>query len=124
MNDSTLTRGAAAERAACRFLEQQGLRCVDRNVRCRFGEIDLVMQADQLLVFVEVRFRRNARQVSALESVDARKQKKLALAAAWYLSRTPAKQHCAVRFDVIAIDGPSCGQSALQWVKDAFRPGA
>ncbi|MGB5345285.1 MAG: YraN family protein [Woeseia sp.] len=117
-------RGAAAEALACRFLEQQGLRCIDRNVHCRFGEIDLVMQAADLLVFVEVRYRRSANPVSAVESVDFRKQKKLSLAAAWYLARTPRVQNCSVRFDVIAIDGRSQAQSALQWIQDAFRPGA
>jgi putative endonuclease len=117
-------RGAAAEAEARRFLEQQGLHCVDRNVRCRFGEIDLVMQVAQLLVFVEVRYRRAGNRVSAIESVDSRKQKKLALAASWYLSRHPQLQNCDMRFDVIAIDGRSQEQSALQWIKDAFRPGA
>lgn len=119
-----LSRGQAAEAAACHYLERQGLQCIDRNVRCRFGEIDLVMRAADLLVFVEVRYRRAASPVNAVESIDARKQKKLAMTASWYLARVPRLQNCGVRFDVIAIDGRRPGQSALQWIKDAFRPGA
>lgn len=121
---STISRGQAAEAAACRYLEQQGLQCIDRNVRCRFGEIDLVMRTADLLVFVEVRYRRAANPVNAAESIDARKQRKLAMTASWYLARVPQLQDFGVRFDVVAIDGRRPGQSALQWIKDAFRPGA
>ncbi|MGB5245813.1 MAG: YraN family protein [Woeseia sp.] len=119
-----LSRGIEAEAAACRYLEERGLKCIDRNVRCRFGEIDLVMQAADLLVFVEVRFRRASNPVNAIDSIDAHKQRKLALTASWYLSRAPRLRNSSVRFDVIAIDGRSRGESALQWITDAFRPGA
>ncbi|MBT8083780.1 MAG: YraN family protein [Woeseia sp.] len=124
MHGRTATKGARAEVYARKFLERHGLRYVDRNIRCRFGEIDLVMRSDQLLVFAEVRFRRARNLISAVESIDRNKQRKLAQTASWYLSRSKRWQSCAVRFDVVAIDGRSDGQYALQWIQDAFRPGA
>ncbi len=117
-------RGARAEAAALAFLRKQGLTCIDRNVRCRFGELDLVMRDGECLVVIEVRFRRAGNPLSAAASVNARKQHKLALTTAWYLSRHAALQSCPVRFDVVAIDGRTGNESALQWIKDAFRPGA
>ena len=121
---SRATRGALAETAARDYLVSQGLQCIARNVRCRFGEIDLVMQDGDVLIIVEVRYRRARNPLNAAESIDANKQRKLSLAAAWYLSRHRQLQHCPVRFDVIAIDGRMGAESALQWIKDAFRPGA
>lgn len=119
-----LERGKAAEDYALRWLRKRGLQSIARNVRCRFGEIDLVMQDGRIVVFVEVRFRRAGNKIDAAASVDFHKQRKLALAAAWYLGRSKPLQDRPVRFDVIAIDGRSVGHSALQWIKDAFRPGA
>lgn len=121
-----LHRGRKAEDEALRWLRRQGLALLDRNVRCRFGEIDLVMNDSGTTVFVEVRWRRPRNRVSARQSVDARKQHKLVLAASWYLGREPALARRPSRFDVVAIDGPGYadGRSTLQWIKDAFRPGA
>ena len=47
--------GYKAEEKALFFLEERGLKVVERNFRCRFGEIDLIMQDNDVLVFVEVR---------------------------------------------------------------------
>ncbi|MEQ8208082.1 MAG: YraN family protein [Woeseia sp.] len=119
-----LIRGAEAETYALKWLQKRKLRCLARNVRSRFGEIDLVMEDSQTVVFVEVRYRSATNRLSAAESVDYRKQHKLTLTASWYLARNPPLQHRPVRFDVVAIDGRTTDRSALQWIKDAFRPGA
>lgn len=116
--------GEKAEQLALEHLESCGLTLVARNFRCRLGEIDLVMQEKQSLVFVEVRFRKTSRFASALESVDFRKQRKLTLAAGLFLGRHREFRDHAVRFDVVAFDGPSRERYELQWVQDAFRPGA
>lgn len=116
--------GREAEEAALEHLESRGLTLISRNFRCRLGEIDLVMLHGHSLVFVEVRSRRTSRFASAAESVDSRKQQKLARAAGFFLSRRPAFRHHPVRFDVIALDGPSPDRYELQWVRDAFRPGS
>lgn len=116
-------RGQRAEELALEHLEARGLTLVTRNFRCRAGEIDLVMQGRGTLVFVEVRSRRSSRFASPLESVDFRKRGKLVRTAGYFLVRYGAFRHHAVRFDVVAVEGPSPAGYRLQWVRDAFRPG-
>ena len=80
------------------------------------------MQDRECLVFVEVRYRRSGVFASAAASVDAHKQRKLALAAAYFLSRKPRYVNAAVRFDVLAIDSVQGRTRTIDWIKDAFRP--
>lgn len=94
---------------------QRGLRLIGRNHRCRFGELDLVMRDGAVLVFVEVRYRRSTRFGGPAETVDPRKQRRLAAAAADYLQKHPSMLPC--RFDVVAISG---GQDRIEWLKNAF----
>ena len=106
--------GQRAEQHAEALLERAGLRIVERNYRCRGGEIDLLMRDGDCLVFVEVRYRTDSRFGGALGSVDQRKQRRLILAAEHYLARTGWRGPC--RFDVVGL---SPGHAA-QWVRDAF----
>ena len=78
--------GAAAEDAACAHLRTHGLQLLARNVRFRFGELDLVMRDGATVVFVEVRRRGRSDYGGAAASVDVRKMRKLALAAQAWLS--------------------------------------
>ncbi|WP_028080495.1 YraN family protein [Solimonas soli] len=110
--------GAAAEDAALRLLERQGLKLVARNARFRGGELDLVMREGETLVIVEVRARGASRFASALESVDARKRGKVLLAAQLFLAAHPEHAERAVRFDVVAFD-----EGRPQWLKAAFDAG-
>ena len=87
------------------YLAARGLTLVERNFRCRLGEIDLVMLHEQKLVFVEVRSRTSRRFTTAAASIDLRKQRKLARAAGFFLLRRPRLRHHPVRFDVVALDG-------------------
>ena len=115
-----LAVGERAEAAALDHLLAQGMKLVERNFRCRQGEIDLVMRDGTGLVFVEVRFRSSDRFGSSLESVDARKRARLVAAASRYLMMRRAD--CPARFDVVAlVPGPE--RFAIQWVKDAFQVG-
>jgi putative endonuclease len=107
-------RGHEAEERARVYLESRGLRLLERNYRCRFGEIDLIMQDGEALVFVEVRLRRNPRFGGALISVDGSKRKRLIASAQHYL-QTCARTRPA-RFDVVAIDG----DDRLEWMRNAF----
>lgn len=109
------TRGKAAEDAALDCLLQHGLKLVERNFRCRQGELDLIMTEGDQLVFVEVRSRRSARYGSAAESVTAAKRQRLLTAAGLYLARHPRWRKASCRFDVFSFDG---GRSA--WMRNAF----
>lgn len=113
-------RGNRAEQLARRYLEQQGLRFVEANFRCRQGEIDLIMRDEQTLVFVEVRYRSQSRYGSAAESVDRRKQGKLVSAALRYMQGNPALAQQASRFDVVAINGEQ-GKPQIEWHPNAIQ---
>lgn len=109
--------GPAAESLACRHLHARGLRLVERNYHCRGGEIDLVMRHDDVLVFVEVRYRSSNRFGRPEETVGPAKRRRLLHAAQHYLQRhAPA---VAARFDVVAITPDRTGY-AVQWIRDAF----
>ncbi len=108
--------GDAREGQAREQLERAGLRTIERNVRYRVGEIDLVMLDAEVLVFVEVRYRREHDFGGALASVTRSKQAKLGRAAAQYLASHPQHARRACRFDVVAI-----GDDGSHWLRDAFR---
>lgn len=110
--------GRHAETLACDFLRAQGLALVERNYHSRFGEIDLIMDDRDCLIFVEVRYRRQARFGSGAESVDPRKQARLIACARHYLQHHPRAAQRPCRFDVVAIDGGS--KPAIEWIADAF----
>ena len=106
--------GQTAEARAEAFLVKQGLAPVARNWRCRFGEIDLIMQDGVTRVFVEVRLRSRSDFGGAAASVTPAKQRKLLAAARQYLSGLQTLPPC--RFDVVALDG----SSAPDWIRNAF----
>lgn len=119
---ATRSLGRQAEEIALEFLLGEGLELITRNFSCRVGEIDLVMSHGACLVFTEVRYRKWSRFASASESVDRRKQQKLIRAAAFFVARRPQFRYRTMRFDVVALDGPSQQEFKLQWLRDAFRP--
>ncbi|MGE5649426.1 YraN family protein [Noviherbaspirillum sp. UKPF54] len=105
--------GQAAEDAALAYLQQQGLKLLQRNFRCKGGEIDLILQQQDTLVFVEVRKRADARFGGAAASITASKQARLILAAQVFLQRYRVPPSC--RFDVVAFEG-----THLSWIKNAI----
>lgn len=111
--------GREAEQRARRYLEQRGLRHITGNYRCRQGELDLVMEEGETLVFVEVRYRSDARFGTGAESVDGRKQRRLIQAAHHYLQRHPRLSERPCRFDVVSI-GPANRTQAVEWIRNAF----
>jgi putative endonuclease len=110
--------GPGAETLALQHLVAAGLSLRERNYRCRGGEIDLVMQEGDGLVFVEVRYRSSIRYGRAEETVTATKQARLATAASHYLQRHAV--NCPARFDVVAIHPATAGGHAVEWIRDAF----
>ena len=117
---SPRTTGTAAEEQAKSYLERQGLKTLERNFHSRRGEIDLVMQEADTLVFVEVRFRKDNRFGSATESVTHRKQQRIIAAARLFLGSRKQWGDAPCRFDVLAISGQD--QENIDWIRDAFRP--
>jgi putative endonuclease len=109
-------RGDEGEQVALSLLLQHGLRLVSRNFRCKVGEIDLIMQEQQTLVFVEVRVRHNTQFGSAADSITQRKQQRVIRAAQVYLQMHPQWANAPCRFDTVSING----QHAPDWCRDAF----
>lgn len=116
---TTLEQGQAGEASACRYLERHGLVLIERNYRCRMGELDLIMRDNEYLVFVEVRIRSNPNYGNPAETVTRRKQTRLIRAAAYYLQRQRLNLPC--RFDIVAISSEANGEQRLQWIKNAFQ---
>jgi putative endonuclease len=111
--------GAAGESAAARFLEGCGYQIVEANVRCRFGEIDLVAIDAGVIVFVEVKGNRGGRYGAPEEMVTPAKQRRLTRLAAWYLQRRCWLGRPA-RFDVVAVDWPAAGAGCVRHFRNAF----
>jgi len=107
--------GELAEALAADYLRARGLRLIGRNYRCRLGEIDLILADGPILVFVEVRLRRNSDFGGAAASITAAKRQRILRAARHYLSGKP---ECACRFDVVLLDALAADR--VEWIKDAF----
>jgi putative endonuclease len=120
MIDQRGMRGAAAEQMSARYLEARGIKILARNLRCRAGELDLVGLDKDVLVIAEVRLRASCEFGGAIGSVTCVKQRKILRAARYFLQRERRWRCLAVRFDVLAVQGPS-GAEQVTWVKDAFR---
>ncbi|GAA5070922.1 YraN family protein [Lysobacter panacisoli] len=119
-NPDRRARGAAVEAAARAHLLREGLRDVAANANYRFGELDLVMLDGATLVFVEVRYRRDARFGGGAASIDAHKRRRIVQAAQAFLAHHPHHAQTPCRFDVVEADGDP-GQPTLRWLRDAFR---
>jgi putative endonuclease len=113
--------GRAGEEQAAEFLQRAGYRIIARNWRCPSGEIDLVAEIGDCLVFVEVRSRRNTGNFgTAAESVNGRKQRQVRETAEVYLYRNRCFDR-KIRFDVIAVQWSMDGQvNEIQHIRGAF----
>lgn len=119
---AALDHGAGWELAARRHLEAAGLRLLVANKRYRMGEIDLVMRDGDVVVFVEVRYRRSPGFGGSAPSVDFVKQRKLVLAAQCFLAEHSDLANRTCRFDVVAMDG-SVDAPRIDWIRNAFDAG-
>jgi putative endonuclease len=108
-------RGEAAENLAAAFLQRAGLTLIERNYRCRFGEIDVIAREGATLVFVEVRMRSSERFGGAAASITGVKQQKLLRTARHYLAGIARAPQC--RFDAMLINGNT---HEIEWLKNAF----
>ena len=111
--------GRAAEDFAARYLEAHAARILARNVRCRGGEIDLVIDDAGSIAFVEVRLRSGTAHGGAAGSITARKQARLVIAAQHWLGREGRPyRHRPCRFDALLLSGLS--ETRTEWLKGAF----
>lgn len=119
---SLTTEGARAESWAQNYLERQGLQIVAKNYRTRRGEIDLIMQHRDTLVFVEVRLRTHKQFASAARSIDHRKQQRIISAAHHYLQHRGLWEKIPCRFDAICLgkDADNSDSYQVEWLQNAF----
>ena len=111
--------GQRAEQCASRFLTKQGLKLITANYRSRYGEIDLIMQDKDSLVFVEVRARKNLRFGSGAETIDYRKQQKIIKTAECFLQKNRRYTKSPCRIDVISIHNDIVNPK-IDWIKNAI----
>ncbi len=113
-------RGAQGEALAARYYVRDGYRVLEKNFRTRQGEIDLIVQKENVLVFVEVKTRGENAIAQPREFVTAQKQRRLILAAKYYLLLHPAMDALFMRFDVVEVFLPERGRPMLRRIENAF----
>lgn len=126
MKRTSHSRGQHAEQACCEFLQQQGLGLLEKNYRGHHGEIDLIMQDGNDIVFIEVRYRNSERFGGALESVTTQKQARVLATAEQYLQTENRLKNA--RIDVVAMSqkrqnttqAHSDAGYSFEWIKNAF----
>ncbi len=96
-----ISRGAAGEVLAARFLRDKGYKILTANYRCRLGEVDIIATHESYIVFVEVKTRSSGAMYTPREAVTAAKRRRLIATAAMYLSRHSTELQ--PRFDVIEV---------------------
>jgi putative endonuclease len=115
---STRALGQVYESLAAKHVQAAGLVIVERNFNCKVGEIDLIASEQDMLVFVEVRFRSAGSFVDGLSTVGDSKRKRFIKAVKYYLLMYPEAANRVMRFDVISVSN-----NALDWHKNAFDAG-
>lgn len=116
-NQQAQQKGLHAEQRAQHLLEKEGFQCIGKRLRCRFGEIDLVMAKGQLLVWVEVRYRRNNQFGGAAASLNQSKWQRIFLTAQYWLKHLTHQHFNGLtpfcRFDVVTQS-----PQGLNWLQD------
>lgn len=107
--------GTFYERQAQQFLLDKGVRILERNYRCRQGEIDIIGYDGTCLVFFEVKARDSGRAGTGAEAVNLRKQRTICRVADYYRMKHRVSEFTELRYDCIAIDN-----GKIAWIKNAF----
>jgi len=111
-------KGSRGEDLAVSCLEKEGYRIIERNYRCRYGEIDIIALDRQDIIFVEVKGRESETFGAPEEAIGPAKQKKISRVALHYLQEKGLSGHNA-RFDVVAIRFTPRG-SRIRLIRNAF----
>mgnify|MGYP001004929930 CR=1 FL=1 len=117
-DQSTRDKGRGGEDLALAHLQKKGYVILERNYRCRYGEIDLIAKDGPTMVFVEVKSRRSNIFGSPEEAVGIAKQKKLSTVALYYLMEKHLDDRCA-RFDVVTVMTAE-EKPEIRIIRDAF----
>ena len=112
--------GHWGEEVAADYLRRQGYTILHRNYRVGHRDLDLVALRDDVLVFVEVKTRRENALVDAELAVDGRKIQSVSIAANSYIKRFNIS--ALIRFDVITVVGSPSGTYRINHIEDAFLP--
>ncbi|HLT63771.1 MAG TPA: YraN family protein [Pseudohongiella sp.] len=114
--------GNAYEQLAAEYLTAQGLQLIRSNYHCRLGEIDLIMQERDTLVFVEVRYRLHNRYGGPVLSINRQKQARVLRTAQAFLKHYRLSHAMPSRIDVVGITPREDGQGYhFQWVRNAIQ---
>jgi putative endonuclease len=120
MKDSAkIKTGEKGEKIAAAYLKKNGYRIIETNFRCPIGEIDIIAQEKDELVFVEVKTRTSEELGYPEQAVGIKKQKKMSQLALWYLQKKNIKDTTATRFDVLAIT-MFPADNEIKLIKNAF----
>ena len=111
--------GGKGEALAVEFLKQHNYRVIERNFRCKSGEIDIIAQDKDSFCFIEVKTRSTGQFGSGFDAITSSKQRKLVKAALWYCAMHD-RAHVPMRFDIVAVQYSSSGSPCLELLKDAF----
>lgn len=113
--------GRRGEEIAAAFLRQAGYRLLKRNYICPSGELDLICYHQGVLVFVEVKTRREDAAGDPEENITPAKQRRLERAArTWLAAHGPP--NCSYRFDAVSVVLPEQGDARVRHIVEAFAP--
>lgn len=114
-----LSLGDRGEVAACGFLKEKGYKILDKNYKCKIGEIDVVAKREGRLAFIEVKTRTGPRFGMPQEAVDRKKQEKIFKLAQWYMKEKKLEK-IPVAFDVVAVLWAEGKAPEVRLIMDAY----
>ena len=113
-------RGRWAEQIALEYLLAKKLKLLEKNFRSSFGEIDLIMQDKNIILFIEVRYRSSNNFHTALESINKKKCERIILTSQKYLSENRGALQLDPRLDILTLSGTQ-ENPTIEWIKNAFQ---
>ena len=114
-----LSLGDRGEMAACGFLKEKGYEILEKNYKCKIGEIDVIARRAGRLAFIEIKTRTSVQFGMPQEAVDLKKQEKIFKLAQWYMKEKKLEK-IPVAFDVVAILWREGEAPQVRLIADAF----
>ncbi len=93
------------ESMAAEYLQHNGFQIIERNYKCKFGEIDIIAKKNNTISFIEVKYRKNTDFGYAIEAVSKEKQNRIRKTAAYYIKERKPEKNTAYSFDIVLIQG-------------------